>query len=110
MPSLEHTYDRGGSGELSAPRLRHDTPERAGLDPEELRHLVREVHDLTTGDHPWAAGAVVVAGRGPVIAVEEAAGWAVRYSAYDPETDRGVELPRRPASRRGWTPPSTWPP
>ncbi|WP_369186963.1 serine hydrolase domain-containing protein [Streptomyces sp. R08] len=97
MPSLEHTYDRGGSGELSAPRLRHDTPERAGLDPEELRHLVREVHDLTTGDHPWAAGAVVVAGRGPVIAVEEAAGWAVRYSAYDPESDRGVELP--PASR-----------
>ena len=97
MPSLEHTYDRGGSGELSAPRLRHDTPERAGLDPEELRHLVREVHDLTTGDHPWAAGAVVVAGRGPVIAVEEAAGWAVRYSAYDPETDQGVELP--PASR-----------
>ncbi|WP_405993715.1 serine hydrolase domain-containing protein [Streptomyces sp. NBC_00986] len=97
MPSLEHTYDRGGSGELSAPRLRNDTPERAGLDPEELRHLVRQVHDLTTGDRPWAAGTVVVAGRGPVIAVEEAAGWAVRYAAYDPETDRGVELP--PASR-----------
>lgn len=93
MPSLEHAYDRGGSGELSAPRLRIDTPERAGLDPEELRHLVREVHDLTTGDRPWAAGTVVVAGRGPVIAVEEAAGWAVRYSAYDPETDNGVELP-----------------
>ena len=97
MPSLEHPYDRGGSGELSAPRLRSDTPERAGLDPGELRHLIREVHDLTTGDRPWAAGTVVVAGRGPVIAVEEAAGWAVRYSAYDPETDRGVELP--PASR-----------
>ncbi|XUL87721.1 serine hydrolase domain-containing protein [Streptomyces galilaeus] len=97
MPSLEHPYDRGGSGELSAPRLRSDTPERAGLDPGELRHLVREVHDLTTGDRPWAAGTVVVAGRGPVIAVEEAAGWAVRYSAYDPETDAGVELP--PSSR-----------
>ncbi|MFJ6896240.1 serine hydrolase domain-containing protein [Streptomyces hokutonensis] len=97
MPSLEHPYDRGGSGELSAPRLRSDTPERAGLDPGELRHLIREVHDLTTGDRPWAAGTVVVAGRGPVIAAEEAAGWAVRYSAYDPETDRGVELP--PASR-----------
>ncbi|WP_328683699.1 beta-lactamase family protein [Streptomyces sp. NBC_01261] len=97
MPSLEHTYDRGGSGELSAPRLRNDTPERAGLDPEELRHLVRQVHDLTTGDRPWAAGTVVVAGRGPVIAVEEAAGCAVRYSAYDPETDTGIELP--PASR-----------
>ncbi|WP_427922856.1 serine hydrolase domain-containing protein [Streptomyces sp. cg40] len=97
MPSLEHPYDSGGSGQLSAPRLRSDTPERAGLDPGELRHLVREVHDLTTGDRPWAAGTVVVAGRGPVIAVEEAAGWAVRYAAYDPETDRGVELP--PASR-----------
>jgi CubicO group peptidase (beta-lactamase class C family) len=97
VPSLEHPYDGGGSGELSAPRLRSDTPERAGLDPGELRHLIREVHDLTTGDRPWAAGTVVVAGRGPVIAVEEAAGWAVRYSAYDPGTDRGVELP--PASR-----------
>ena len=97
MPSLEHTYDRGGSGELSAPRLRNDTPERAGLDPEELRHLIREVHALTTGDRPWAPGTVVVAGRGPVIAVEEAAGWAVRYAAYDPETDSGIEL--LPAAR-----------
>jgi len=97
VPSLEHTYDRGGSGELSAPRLRNDTPERAGLDPEELRHLIREVHALTTGDRPWAPGTVVVAGRGPVIAVEEAAGWAVRYAAYDPETDSGIELP--PAAR-----------
>jgi CubicO group peptidase (beta-lactamase class C family) len=93
VPSLEHTCGCGGSRQLSAPRLRSDTPERAGLDPEELRHLVQEVRDLTTGDRPWAAGAVVVAGRGPVIAVEEAAGWAVRYSAYDAETDRGVELP-----------------
>ncbi|MEV0635867.1 serine hydrolase domain-containing protein [Streptomyces sp. NPDC050619] len=93
MPSLEQTCDIGGSGELSAPRLRNDTPERAGLDPEELRHLVQEVRDLTDGERPWAAGAVVVAGRGPVIAVEEAAGWAVRYASYDPEADAGVELP-----------------
>ncbi|MGW0333148.1 serine hydrolase domain-containing protein [Streptomyces sp. NPDC003011] len=106
MPSLERACDRGGrgsfpparrrepgGGELSAPRLRHDTPERAGLDGKELRHLVREIHDLTVGERPWAAGAVVVAGRGPVIAVEEAAGWAVRYASYDPETDTGVELP-----------------
>ncbi|CAM5723922.1 Class A beta-lactamase-related serine hydrolase OS=Streptomyces alboniger OX=132473 GN=CP975_10120 PE=4 SV=1 [Streptomyces alboniger] len=56
-----------------------------------------EIHKLTTGEHPWAPGAVVVAGRGPVIAVEEAAGWAVRYASYDPETDAGVELP--PAAR-----------
>lgn len=95
MPSLEHTCGCGGSRELSAPRLRGDTPDKAGLDPEELRHLVQQVHDLTAGEHPWAAGAVVVAGRGPVIAVEEAAGWAVRYARYDPETDRGIELPKR---------------
>ena len=95
MPSLEQTCECGGSGELSAPRLRSDTPERAGLDPEELRLLVQDVHDLTTGERPWAAGAVVVAGRGPVVAVEEAAGWAVRYASYDPEADAGVELPRR---------------
>ncbi len=55
------------------------------------------MRDLTAGERPWAAGAVVVAGRGPVIAVQEAAGWAVRWSAYDPETDAGVELP--PAAR-----------
>lgn len=36
---------------------------------------------------------MLLAGRGPVIALEEAAGWAVRYAAYDAETDRGVELP-----------------
>ncbi|MEU6095319.1 serine hydrolase domain-containing protein [Streptomyces sp. NPDC047079] len=94
MPSLEHPHGRDpGGGELSAPRLRIDTPERAGLDPEELRLLVRDLRDAVGGERPWAAGAVVIAGRGPVIAVEEAAGWAVRYAAYDAETDRGVELP-----------------
>ncbi|MER6027911.1 serine hydrolase domain-containing protein [Streptomyces sp. NPDC001851] len=101
MPSLERPWERtcarGGRRELSAPRLRAGTPERAGLDPVELGHLVGEVHALTAGDRPWAAGAVVLAGRGPVIAVAEAAGWAVRYSSYDPETDTGVELP--PAAR-----------
>ncbi|MGW0764704.1 serine hydrolase domain-containing protein [Streptomyces sp. NPDC002676] len=93
MPSLEFTHRAGGSRALSAPRLRADTAERAGLDPAELGHLVGEVHALTRGERPWAAGAVVVAGRGPVIAVAEAAGWAVRYAAYDPETGTGVELP-----------------
>ncbi|MFF7351166.1 serine hydrolase domain-containing protein [Streptomyces filipinensis] len=105
MPSLGHTWNRraahlcgaGGRAELSAPRLRADTPERAGLDPVELGHLVGAVHALTAGDRPWAAGAVVLAGRGPVIAVAEASGWAVRYASYDPETDTGVELP--PAAR-----------
>lgn len=95
MPSLAdgtHTGRKGG-GQLSAPRLRVDTPERAGLDPGELRQLVREVRALTRGANPWAAGVVLVAGRGPVIAVEEAAGWAVRYASYDRAADKGVELP-----------------
>lgn len=78
-----------------------DTPERAGLDPTELRHLVRDVRTLTRGPRPWTAGLVLVAGRGPVIAVEEAAGWAVRYSSYDEKTDTGVELP--PGDRRPMT-------
>lgn len=97
MPSAERVGRCEGRGHLSAPRLRHGTPERAGLDARELRHLVREVHARTGGERPWAAGAVVVVGRGPVLAVREAAGWAVRYAAYDEETDTPVELP--PAER-----------
>ncbi|MGW2487539.1 serine hydrolase domain-containing protein [Streptomyces sp. NPDC001606] len=100
MPSLEDTDDTGGAGgrpELSAPRLRVDTPERAGLDPTHLRHMTDELHALTAGDRPWAAGAVLLAGRGPVIAVAEAAGWAVRYAGYDAAADNAVELP--PAAR-----------
>lgn len=105
MPSpADGTYcERKGGGKLSAPRLRTGTPERAGLDPRELRLLVHEVRALTRGADPWAAGVVVVAGRGPVIAVEEAAGWAVRYAAHDAEKGTGVELPpdaRVPATVR----------
>ncbi|WP_399884349.1 serine hydrolase domain-containing protein [Streptomyces sp. BBFR51] len=97
MPPLgrAHRRPKRGSGKLSAPRLRSDTPERAGLDPGQLRRVVAQAHDLTTGERPWAAGAVVAVGRGPVLAVEEAAGWAVRYASYDPHTDTGVELPAR---------------
>ncbi|MFD8915017.1 serine hydrolase domain-containing protein [Streptomyces sp. NPDC059575] len=73
--------------------MRTGTPERAGLDPAELALLEAELRTLTEGPHPWAAGVVAVAGRGPVIAVAEATGWAVRYSSYDPETGTGVELP-----------------
>ncbi|MFI8187787.1 serine hydrolase domain-containing protein [Streptomyces sp. NPDC085946] len=73
--------------------MRGGPPERAGLDPEELGRLVQDVRALTAGERPRVAGAVVVAGRGPVIAVAEAAGWAVRYAAYDERTDTGVELP-----------------
>ncbi|MEG3626404.1 serine hydrolase domain-containing protein [Streptomyces poriticola] len=102
MPSPEHSRStcgsrgaarRGGSGELSAPRLRSDTAERAGLDPAQLHRLVQEVRRLTAGERPWAAGAALAVGRGPVLAVEEAAGWAVRYAAYDARSGSAVELP-----------------
>ncbi|MFF1396429.1 serine hydrolase domain-containing protein [Streptomyces sp. NPDC058287] len=86
-----------GGGALSTPRLRPGTPERAGLDPDELRRLVQDVRELPRGARPWCAGAVVLAGRGPVVAAHESAGWAMRYLAYDETADRGVELP--PASR-----------
>ncbi|MET7362931.1 serine hydrolase domain-containing protein [Streptomyces sp. NPDC005562] len=94
MPPLAAPAHTGG-GPLSAPRLlRPGSPDRAGLDPDEIGRLVADVRDLTRGKRPWCAGAVVVAGRGPVVAAEEAAGWAVRHAAYDPESDTGVELPR----------------
>ncbi|MGP3928311.1 serine hydrolase domain-containing protein [Streptomyces sp. 8N616] len=85
-------------GRLSVPRLRGGTPAEAGLDVAQLDLLVREVRRLPEshpeGEDPWCAGAVVLAGRGSVVAVEEAAGWAVRYTACDEEAGRGVELPR----------------
>src|SRR5690606_39307209 len=43
--------------------------------------------------HPWYAGAVLLAGRGGTIALHEPIGMAVRYRAYDEETDTGVEFP-----------------
>ncbi|WP_269854222.1 serine hydrolase domain-containing protein [Streptomyces sp. RPT161] len=44
--------------------------------------------------HPWCAGAVVLAGCGRDVVLHEAVGWALRYSGYDAQADRGVELPR----------------
>ncbi|MFF8656224.1 serine hydrolase domain-containing protein [Streptomyces huasconensis] len=93
MPPLAAAA-HGRGGPLSAPRLlRTGTPDRAGLDPDEIGRLVAEVRELTRGARPWCAGAVVTVGRGPVIVAEAAAGWAVRYASYDPRTDAGVELP-----------------
>jgi CubicO group peptidase (beta-lactamase class C family) len=68
------------------------TAGRAGLRPAELAALREGVDGLPV--RGWCSGAVVLAGRGRWIALEHATGWAVRYSAYDPGTDTGVELPR----------------
>ncbi|WP_067352284.1 serine hydrolase domain-containing protein [Streptomyces noursei] len=59
-----------------------------------MDRLVSGVRALPEGRPPWCAGAVVLAGRGPVVAAEAAAGWALRYRGYDPERDRGLDLPR----------------
>ncbi|MFJ5679564.1 serine hydrolase domain-containing protein [Streptomyces sp. NPDC093097] len=59
-----------------------------------MARLVAGVRALPEGRQPWCAGAVVLAGRGPVVAAEAAAGWALRYRAYDPARDRGLDLPR----------------
>ncbi|MHC5263423.1 serine hydrolase domain-containing protein [Streptomyces sp. UC4497] len=78
---------------MNAPRLRHGTPERAGLDGEQLAGLLSDVRRLPEGARPWCAGVVVLAGRGPVIAAEAAHGWAARYASYDEASDTGIELP-----------------
>lgn len=70
---------------------RTSAPARAGLRARETDALRRHVESLPDGG--WCSGAVLVAGRGPYLAVEHAAGLAVRYRAYDPQAGRGIELP-----------------
>ncbi|WP_180927437.1 serine hydrolase [Streptomyces sp. AJS327] len=72
-------------------RLRRAAPERAGLGGRELAALRDEVDALPGGG--WCAGVTVLAGRGPYVVLEHAAGWALRYSGYDAESRTGVELP-----------------
>ncbi|GAA2433931.1 serine hydrolase [Streptomyces macrosporus] len=84
----------GSSGDR-APVLRRGTARRAGLLEEHLRRLVEDARTFLgpSPEHPWYAGAVLLAGRGDTIALEEGIGHAVRYAAYDETTDTGVELP-----------------
>ena len=77
------------------PTLRHGSPARAGLLPEQLDRLVADAETFLgpSPEHPWYAGAVLLAGRGGTVALHRAIGMAVRYSAYDEKTDTGVEFP-----------------
>ncbi|UUU19558.1 beta-lactamase family protein [Streptomyces sp. DSM 40750] len=77
------------------PTLRHGSPERAGLVPDHLDRLVADAEAFLgpSPEHPWYAGAVLLAGRGGTVALHRPIGMAVRYSAYDEETDTGVEFP-----------------
>ena len=83
-----------GSGRPS-PTLRRGSPERAGLLPGPLERLVTDAERFLgpSPEHPWYAGAVLLAGRGGTVALHRPIGKAVRYSAYDEATDTGVELP-----------------
>ena len=77
------------------PTLRHGSARRAGLLPEHLRQLVADAEAFLgpSPQHPWYAGAVLLAGRGGTVALHEPLGMAVRYRAYDEESDTGVEFP-----------------
>ncbi|MER7956358.1 serine hydrolase [Streptomyces sp. NPDC096030] len=89
-----------GAAAASAPRggrttLRHGSAERAGLLPEHLDRLVADAEAFLgpSPEHPWYAGAVLLAGRGGTVALHRPIGAAVRYAGYDETTDSGIELP-----------------
>lgn len=75
--------------------LRHGSARRAGLLSAPLRQLVTDAEAFLgpSPTHPWYAGAVLLAGRGDTVALHRPIGMAVRYRAYDEETDTGVEFP-----------------
>ncbi|MGQ5606320.1 MULTISPECIES: serine hydrolase domain-containing protein [unclassified Streptomyces] len=77
------------------PTLRRGSAERAGLLAGHLRGLVTHAEAFLgpSPAHPWYAGAVLLAGRGGTVALHEPIGMAVRYRAYDEESDTGVEFP-----------------
>ncbi|MFC7885598.1 serine hydrolase [Streptomyces sp. NPDC057376] len=86
----EAVADRGGR-----PTLRRGSADRAGLLAGHLRQLVTDAEAFLgpSPEHPWYAGAVLLAGRGGTVALHEPIGMAVRYRAYDETTDTGVEFP-----------------
>ncbi|WP_055692987.1 serine hydrolase domain-containing protein, partial [Streptomyces prasinopilosus] len=77
------------------PTLRRGSARRAGLLAGHLDRLVAEAEAFLgpSPEHPWYAGAVLLAGRGGTVALHRPLGMAVRYRAYDEETDTGVEFP-----------------
>ncbi|MFF3176690.1 serine hydrolase [Streptomyces sp. NPDC057900] len=77
------------------PTLRRGSAARAGLLQGPLDQLVTEAERYlgASPEHPWYAGAVLLAGRGGTVALHRPIGKAVRYAAYDEKTDTGVEFP-----------------
>ncbi|MGW0363112.1 serine hydrolase [Streptomyces sp. NPDC002990] len=84
---------------LQGLRLRYGSARQAGLLEKHLEGVVDEARRFLepSPEHPYYAGAVVLAGRGRTIALHRAVGDAVRYADYDGRTDRAREFP--PAER-----------
>ncbi|MFE9399101.1 serine hydrolase [Streptomyces flavidovirens] len=93
-PAAGRARAADGSGH-GRPTLRRGSPERAGLLPGPLQQLVTDAERYLgpSPRRPWYAGAVLLAGRGGTVALHQAIGSAVRYSAYDEKTDTAVEFP-----------------
>ncbi|MET7295830.1 serine hydrolase [Streptomyces griseoloalbus] len=89
-PAAAAVPSRGGR-----PTLRHGSARQAGLLSAPLRQLVTDAEAFLapSPEHPWYAGAVLLAGRGHTVALHRPIGMAVRYQAYDEVTDTGVEFP-----------------
>ncbi|MFE9552098.1 serine hydrolase [Streptomyces sp. NPDC006703] len=88
LPPAAHAAERGQT-------LRHGSAEQAGLLPEHLDRLVADAETFLgpSPEHPWYAGAVLLAGRGGTVALHHPIGSAVRYAAYDEKSDTAVEFP-----------------
>ncbi|MFD3324363.1 serine hydrolase [Streptomyces sp. NPDC058701] len=80
---------------LQGLRLRYGSARQAGLLEKHLEGVADEARRFLgpSPEHPYYAGAVVLAGRGRTVALHRAMGDAVRYSDYDGRTDRVREFP-----------------
>ncbi|WP_405787668.1 beta-lactamase family protein [Streptomyces sp. NBC_00029] len=88
----------GGPAErraLQGLRLRYGSARQAGLLEKHLEGVADEARRFLgpSPEHPYYAGAVVLAGRGRTIALHRAMGDAVRYADYDGRSDRVREFP-----------------
>lgn len=96
---------------MAAPLSKGVCPDGAALDTDELNRIVPglDAYLCPAPGHPWCAGAVVLAGRGRMVALHRATGWAVRYAAYDEHADRGWSCPGSGGCRWRRKPSSTSP-
>ncbi|MDJ0385580.1 serine hydrolase [Streptomyces sp. G-G2] len=80
---------------LQGLRLRYGSARQAGLLERHLEATADEARRFLgpSPEHPYYAGAVVLAGRGRTVALHRAMGYAVRYAEYDGRTDRVREFP-----------------